>query len=370
MKNLFLVISFIIYNSSFAQNLPPGWVVDGAYIAGSNRSSHKPAELIRELNYQLNTLNETIELNANQLVKPDQRLTLTMVDRGNIVYSYRKSFISDSSLIISHSMSKSLASIMVGYALCDGLINNLDDKIENYVPELNGTSFGMASIRNILNMASGANASGLLGEPYQGFTMQLREQLTSYIDKLLEYGDPKRKTLNHIQPGERHDYKSLDTATLTLLIEKATNMPFHQWYERTLVKNAGLAHLSGWTLDRDNRAISHALYFASPDDWIRLAIHSLDLYKGRSGQCMQQFMKQAVHDQIDVSDNESWPHFTKYGYQMWTGAIGMNDSVYWKIGYAGQMIGIDPESERIIVVSSTDWDPEIFTLFRSWIHEK
>jgi len=357
----------MVANASFAQNIPPDWVVGGAYKAGTNRSSHKPAEDVRELKYNSKLLHESIKLKANKLVEPDQRLTLTMVDRGNIVYSYRKNYVSDSSLIISHSMSKSLAAIMVGYALCDGLINELDDTVESYVPELSGTSFGKASIRNILNMSSGANASGLHGEPYQGFTMQLREQLTSYIERLLEYGDPKRKTLNQVQPGEMHDYKSLDTATLTLLIEKVTNMPFHQWYEKKLVKNAGLAHLSGWTLDRDNRAISHALFFASPDDWIRLAIHSLDLYKGRSGQCMQQFMFQAVHDKIEVSDNETWPDFTQYGYQMWTGAVGMNDNVYWMIGYAGQKIGIDPDSEKIIVVSSTDWDPEIFSLFRSWI---
>lgn len=357
----------MLTGTAFGQNLAPRWVIDGAYISGSNRSIHKPADNVRELKYELDSLPKSIELNVDRVAKVNRRVTLTMIDRGNIVYSYRRAEVSSSSFIVSYSMAKSITSIMVGYALCEGHINNLDERVDSYVPELSGTAFGSSSIKNILNMASGANASGKNGEPYNRFTPQLREQKTSYMENLIKFGSQKKRLLSQIQPGEIYDYKNLDTATLSLLIEKATNMPFHEWYEKTIINNVGMANFSGWTLDRDGRALAHALFFASPDDWIRIAIHSLDLYKGKGGECMQEFMFKAVHDRVKIYDDRI---FTQYGYQMWTGGVGMNDNVYWKLGFGGQKIGIDPETEKIIVVSSTEWDAQIFSFFSSWIESR
>jgi CubicO group peptidase (beta-lactamase class C family) len=59
--------------------------------------------------------------------------------------------------------------------------------------------------------------------------------------------------------------------------------------------------------------------------------------------------------------------YSSYGYQFWTGATGMNNTVFWMNGYGGQRIGVDPVTERIVVVASTESDSAAFNLFRDWI---
>lgn len=348
----------------FAQGLSNWWVRTGAFASGKNFSLHRPAENLRVLEYDLGSLPPPITEQAEAVANAPNRVTLTLIEKNKVVFNKRSNGVSDSNLVVSYSMAKSLTSMMVGYAMCEGHIKALDDKVAQYVPELEGTAYGQSSIKNILNMASGANASGAHGEPHLGFLAELRDQKTSYFENLLKYKDPKTRLFQSVKPGEAFDYKTLDTATLMLVIEKATNQPFHEWYEKSLVKGAGLARTSAWTLAKDNRAIAHASFFSTPDDWIRLAMHSLDAYAGRAGPCLQGYMQQAVKDTVRIYNNQE---YVSYGYQFWTGSTGMNDEVFWMRGYGGQHIGVDPVTERIVVAASTDNDAAVFNLFRDWI---
>jgi len=44
---------------------------------------------------------------------------------------------------------------LYGTALESGAVKSLDDKVEDYAPSLKGSAYEGASIRNVLNMASG-----------------------------------------------------------------------------------------------------------------------------------------------------------------------------------------------------------------------
>lgn len=364
MKSLSFLILTLVTEPLFAQGLSSYWVRTGAFASGKNFSLHRPAENPRSLEYDLGSLPPRIAEQAETVANAPNRVTLALIEKGKVVFNKRSNGVSDSNLVVSYSMAKSLTSMMVGYAICEGYIKELDDKVEQYVPELEGTAFGQSSIKNILNMASGANATGAHGEPYQGLTAELRDQKTSYLENLLKYKDPQTRLFQKVKPGDAFDYKNLDTATLMLVIEKATKQPFHEWYEKSLVKGAGLERTSAWTLEKDNRAVAHGLFFATPDDWIRLAIHSLDAYAGRAGDCLQGYMRQAVRDTVRIYNNRE---YSAYGYQLWTGATGMNNTVFWMNGYGGQRIGVDPVTERIVVVASTESDSAVFNLFRDWI---
>ena len=364
MKFLSILILTLLSEPLFAQGLSNWWVRTGAFASGKNFSLHRPAENPRSLEYDLGSLPPRIAAHAESVANAPNRVSLALIEKGKVVFNKRSNPVTDSDFVVSYSMAKSLTAMMVGYVMCDGYIKDLDDKVEQYVPELEGTAYGQSSIKNILNMASGANASGAHGEPYQGLTADLRDQKTSYLENLLKYKDPQTRLFQKVKPGDAFDYKNLDTATLMLVIEKATKQPFHEWYEQSLVKGAGLERTSAWTLEKDNRAVAHGLFFATPDDWIRLAIHSLDAYAGRSGPCLQGFMQQAVKDTVRIYNNRE---YASYGYQFWTGSNGMNDEVFWMRGYGGQHIGVDPVTERIVVAASTDSDSAVFNLFRDWI---
>jgi CubicO group peptidase (beta-lactamase class C family) len=366
MKKLWAV-SLLFLNASVSAQAPSfAMMTGGLYASATHKTSHAPAETVRELTPNAGRLPPDIAAQAKALSGSNQRIALALIEKGEVVFKYRADTVTDTTLIPSFSMAKSLTSTMLGYALCDGKIKDLNDKVAQYVPELSETAYGKSSIKNILQMASGANSSGPNGEPHTGFSAQLRDHKISQLESLLKYKDPQTRLFKKVEPGDGFDYKNLDTATLSFVIEKATGQPFHKWYEATLVKNAGLQHPTGWLLDKDQRAIAHAYFFAAQDDWIRLAMHSLDLLKGKAGACMQAYMTKATQDRIRVTSNSQ---FNEYGYQFWSGIPGLRKDTFWKAGFGGQFIGIEPTTERIVVVSSTDWSTQAFSLLQNWANK-
>jgi CubicO group peptidase (beta-lactamase class C family) len=352
--------------------VPPGallsahWVYAGAFNRYWHKSIHEPSPVVRQLSSATpKLLSPSLLKQADAVANSQYRVILTLVEKGEAVFSYRRSEIQDDSFVISYSMAKSLTSLMVGHAMCAGHIKSLDDKLGDYVPELVDTAYGRSSIRHILNMASGANASGKHGEPTPGVDAEIRNQEIGYLEILLKHKEAKPRLFGRLAPGDAFDYKNLDTAALSLLLEKATQRPFHRLYEETLISAAGLAHKTAWNLDKDKRAIAHAFFYASPDDWIRLALYTLDAYKGRVGPCMQGYMRQVITNGVRVYN---YSEHSSYGYQFWTGMPGVNSDIFWMRGHGGQMIAIDPNKERILVTASTHEDPTVLSLFRNWVN--
>jgi CubicO group peptidase (beta-lactamase class C family) len=66
--------------------------------------------------------------------------------------------------------------------------------------------------------------------------------------------------------------------------------------------------------------------------------------------CQQQFMNDATRPQITNNGSVGRLH-RAYGYQTWINSNGPRIS-YWWLGFGGQRVAIDPEKERILVVTS------------------
>ena len=56
---------------------------------------------------------------------------------------------------ISFSVTKSVTSLLVGAALADGFITNLDDSVTDYLPRLRGSAYDVVTVKHLLQMASG-----------------------------------------------------------------------------------------------------------------------------------------------------------------------------------------------------------------------
>lgn len=353
-------------------NIQPGaamsnyWVYAGAFNQYWHKSLHAPASNVRELKM---ATDQKLPINlleqANALANSPYRVTLALIDKGQVVFQQHHGGVKDDSFVVSYSRAKSLTSLMVGHALCAGYIKNLDDKLGAYVPELTDSAYGRSSIRQVLNMASGADASGAHGQPGPGVDAALRSQQISYLETLLQYKDAKKCDLGASETGDVFDYKNLDTAALSILVEKATQRPFQRWYEETLVPAAGLAHTTAWNLDKDKRPLAHGFFYASTNDWLRLALYSLDVYKGRAGACLQGYMQQAMNKGIRINSNGD---FTYYGHQFWMGMPGVHSEVFWMVGYGGQYIGVDPKKERLLVATSTKSDASVLAFFKNWVN--
>ena len=80
---------------------------------------------------------------------------LVVLKDGEIVYENYFLGTEPDDRRISWSVAKSYLSALVGVLLDEGKIASLDDQVTQYAPDLMGTAYEGATIRNVLNMASG-----------------------------------------------------------------------------------------------------------------------------------------------------------------------------------------------------------------------
>ena len=104
-------------------------------------------------------------------------------------------------------------------------------------------------------------------------------------------------------------------------------------------------HPALWLLDKDKNAIASVYFFASLRDYGKVAQHIVDIYKGRAGNdCLQNYLKEATTPRTN-SGGRIW-----YGYQFWI--YGTKGDVFAMWGHQGQEILINPEKEKILVLTA------------------
>ncbi len=121
-------------------------------------------------------------------------------------------------LRISWSVAKSYLSALMGIVLAEGAIDSIDDPVTTYAPSLKGTAYDRASIRNVLNMASGV----VFNEDYLDFNSDINKMgrvigLGGSMDGFAE-GLTERDS----DPGSQWRYVSIDTHILGMVIRGAT----------------------------------------------------------------------------------------------------------------------------------------------------
>jgi CubicO group peptidase (beta-lactamase class C family) len=81
---------------------------------------------------------------------------LVLQDRQILFEKYRNGH-RPSDAVHGFSMSKTVLAVLVGIAINEGRIRSIQDKAANYVPELAGTLFGESTIKDLLQMSTGAD---------------------------------------------------------------------------------------------------------------------------------------------------------------------------------------------------------------------
>lgn len=274
------------------------------------------------------------------------------VHDDRIVYErYRRG--DDRNLYPAWSMTKSLVSMTVGHALCEGHIKNLDDLAQVYVPGIEGTIWGRATLRQLLTMRSGSPRQGLDrgGDYLYAGTSSGLEM----VKGLMAVKDAARRfdSLADSAPaGTRFTYANMDTDTLGLVVAAATGKPFAKYLEETVLAGARLEHPSVIHLDREGHAVTHAYFFASLRDYARLGLYALDLYQGKAGNpCLKGYMAEALkpHTEARNSINRS---SIGYGYQFWLDpGFGQSPGESVRMsGHQGQEVFINLRTGKVAVL--------------------
>ncbi|MBL4666857.1 MAG: serine hydrolase [Sneathiella sp.] len=310
----------------------------------------------------------------------DATTAILLIENGKILYESYRGKGSPSSEFYSMSIGKSMTSLAVGKALCNGLLSSLDVKAGSLVPELNISRLGEATIRQLLTMSSGAYTSARNGQPkykngigfsvkynkpFRGHTWPIRLGQASVSEILWGKWWREVENKNTNQPGGIFSYKSNDTLSLSKIVERLSGKTLAAYYEEHIWSQIGAERDGHWEADREGSTMANAGFQISLRDWGRLAIWIVE--ERAKNDCFGNYLKEATTSQIAVPPRGT-SSFSGYGYQWWTKtSLGPG---FYGLGYAGQMLAIEPNNEKILVKFGYRYDPgsgsELIELFRKW----
>ncbi|WP_409434071.1 serine hydrolase domain-containing protein [Litorimonas sp. RW-G-Af-16] len=275
---------------------------------------------------------------------------LVVIRDGVMIHeSYYKGTDKDD-LRISWSVAKSFMSGLYGNAVASGQIKSLDETVETYAPSLKGSAYEGATIRNVLNMASGITFNEDYMDPKSdindmGRVLGLGGSMDEYAAGL---------TAKDAVAGERWQYVSIDTHVAAMVLRAATGKSLHTLFNETYSANLGFERAPYYMTDGENVAFALGGLNLTTRDYAKFGY--LFLNQGKVGD------KQVVPAQwVAESTRHSAPSFSDrggvgYGYQWWVPMPqeGSNAGDFFAVGIYGQYIYINPAKKLVIAKNAAD----------------
>lgn len=240
----------------------------------------------------------------------------------------------------SFSMAKTIVSILIGAAIDEGKIKNVDQPVGDFLPEFKEGENAKLTIKHLLTMSSGINFDenyvNPLAYPGEGYYGSEIKKLT-YSYKVCE------------EPGKAFHYLSGNTELLGFVIEKATGKPLSDYASEKLWKPLGAKNSAFWSLDHDGGTEkSYCCFNSSAPDFARIGELYLDSGKWNGSQLISSNYVINSTKLADITD-ESGSKNEKYGYSWWIMPDYKGHSIFYARGILGQYIVCIPDQKMVVV---------------------
>ena len=251
---------------------------------------------------------------------------------------------------ISMSVAKSFISALIGIAIDQGHIKNLEDEVTDYVPQLKNSAYDNVRIKDILQMSSGASWNEDYSDPNSDINRS--SKIFAIGGSLDEFSASLKKEL---KPGSYNRYNSTDTQVLGMLLREATRTSITKYMEEMLWHPMGAQDSGYWILDSKNMEMAYAGFNATARDYAKLG----ELYRLGGKINGKQIIPR---DWVKASVKPDAPHLMPgdnplsdfplgYGYQWWVPDLSGDFSA---IGVYNQFIYVSPKSNMVIVKLSAN----------------
>lgn len=249
---------------------------------------------------------------------------------------------------ISWSVAKSFLSALFGIAVAEGDVDSIDDPVIKYVPQLKGTAYETASIRNVLNMASGVR----FNEDYyqkdsdinkMGKVLALGGSMDDFAADILETDRPA---------GQTRQYVSIDTHVVGMVLRNATGKTASEYFTEKLWHKIGPG-ADGFYLT-DGQKVAFVLGGLNMRTRDYALFGQLMLQNGlwRGEQVLPQ---KWVNDSTRISaPAPAQADGFDYGYQWWIPEG--SDGDYMASGIYGQQIYVNPQLNIVIAKNAAHID--------------
>ena len=246
---------------------------------------------------------------------------------------------------ISWSVAKSYLSALLGTLVADGTIPDLDAPVTQYAPLLAGSAYDGASIRNVLQMASGVefdedyldydsdiNRMGreiALGGTLDGFTAGLTDRARA--------------------PGAAWQYVSMDTHVIGMVIRGATGRDIPSLLSERIIAPLGPEAEPYYLTDGEGVAFVLGGLNLTTRDYARFAqmIAQDGVWQG------SRILPEGWVAESTAPSAPSAPGAIGYGYQWWV-PVGAGPGQFMARGIYGQYLYIDQPRGVVIATNGAD----------------
>ena len=296
------------------------------------------------------TLPESFEFNGNsyeslKFLKDSWTTGFLVIQNDSIVFEDYYLGNTESTRNISWSMAKSFISALMGIAIEEGHIKNINQNVEEYVPELMGSAYEGVRIKDVLQMSTGVKFNEDYGDFYsdinrwgRGFAMgNSQDAFAGSLEREVEPG-----TINH--------YVSINTHVLGMILTKATGSTITDYMSEKLTDPLGMEYNGYWLLDGKNMEMALGGLNLTLRDYAKIG--SLFLNNGLMNG------KQIIQEEwVQASVIPDGPHVQPgsefgYGYQWWIPKSDVGE--FMALGVYNQNIYINPETNTVIVKLSAN----------------
>ncbi|AEE19045.1 serine hydrolase domain-containing protein [Dokdonia sp. 4H-3-7-5] len=276
-----------------------------------------------------NTINATSEL--TEINDELGTVAFLIIKNDSIVYEKYEEDYSPSSQTNSFSMAKSITSAMLGKAIKDGFIKDLNQPVGDFFPQFSDSAM---TVGDLSSMASGLNWNESYTSP---FSLTAR----SYYD------DNLAETILNLKvtetPGQSVKYLSGNTQLLGMVIQEAIGQPLAQYLSQNFWKPMGMEQNALWQVDDKNNRLAktYCCIASNARDFARFGKLYMNQGKWNGKQILDpKFVSTSITPRFQEDDH--------YGYGFWLSNY-RDKKIFAMRGILGQYVITIPEDNLIIV---------------------
>ena len=286
------------------------------------------------------------EEDFDSFLRRTETLAFVVVHQDQLVYERYFGGSDRATLQTSFSVAKSFLSTLVGIAIDEGLIGDVDDPVTDYLPELaeRDERFGRITLRDLLTMSSGLRYE----EP--DIPVPWGDDVVTY------YGvDLRDVGINGSQvvepPGVTWHYNNYNPLLLGMVLERATRMSVSHYMAARLWQPIGAEGDATWSLDSERSGFEklESGLNVTPVDYARFGLLFLHDGKWNGTRIVSEEWVRAATAADTTTDPAA-----DYQYFWWVDAE--RPGRFYGLGNLGQYLYVAPDADAVIVRNGSDWN--------------
>lgn len=273
------------------------------------------------------------KISFDEFLTATQTNAFLIIRGGKITYEKYLNGKTESTVLPSYSVAKTMTSLVIGQLIDEGKIKESDTFV-SILPEFKaGTSFDKVTIKDLLDMNSGIGVSDNYPTGPSGWGVAIAQM---YATTDMNFFIKNNRKMREV-PGSYPEYRSVNTELLGLAIQKVTGNKLADEFSDRVWKKVGAEYDATWNVDKvGGHEKAFCCFNASARDYARVG---LALMSGTPAIASTSWKARLSNPVVKL--DYGWG----YAAQMWHPYQGIN----LMMGLHGQYIYQDALHDTVIV---------------------